>query len=108
VVRVIIDGTVVGVAPAAYLPQAGKSAMGRHRLGAELGRRHDDRQVLRAPVERRLGRVASTAGDGLVCPTCCAAEEHGPYPIATPPVIPLCDGCRCALVSVLPPLRNAG
>jgi hypothetical protein len=59
-------------------------------------------------VDLTRANLTYAPADGLVCPTCRAAEEHGPYPIATPPVIPLCDGCRCALVSVLPPLRNAG
>lgn len=48
----------------------------------------------------------STAGDGDVCPVCHAAETHGPFPIDEPPAIPLCDGCRRALVAALPPLRD--
>lgn len=58
---------------------------------------------------RRTGRThveVSTADDGNVCPACRAAEAHGPYPIDSPPAIPLCDGCRCALLPVVPGVRG--
>lgn len=40
----------------------------------------------------------STAGDNNVCAVCRAAESHGLHPIDRPPAIPLCEGCRCALL----------
>jgi hypothetical protein len=42
----------------------------------------------------------STAGDDNVCEACRAAEAYGSYPIDRPPALPLCAGCRCALLPV--------
>jgi hypothetical protein len=53
-------------------------------------------------AETGVGEVEiSTAEDDKVCPVCEAAQDVGPHPLGTPPMVLLHPRCRCAELPVL-------